>query len=102
MAAEDLANYKQDTRDFKTAQQVIVDGNNGPQALQSDVDNAAAAEAAGVKDASFINYAVALEAYEDRPDIENLANRRARDFPVSFADAAFMRQTGYGGGSSGV
>lgn len=102
MAAEDLANYKQDTREFKTAQEVIVDGNNGPLALQSDLDNAEAAEAAGVKDASQINYAEALEAYEARPDIEDLAHRRARDFPVDFDDASFMRETGYGAGSSGV
>ncbi len=98
MAAEDLANYKQDTREALTAQEAI--DWHGP--LQSDLDNDAAAEAAGVKDAAFINYAEALEAYEARPDIESLANRRARDFPVDFDDASFMRETGYGAGSSGI
>lgn len=98
MAAEDLADYKQDTREAKTAQEAI--DWHGP--LQSDLDNAEAAAAAGVKDAAYINYAEALEAYEDRPDIENLARRRARDFPVDFDDASFMRETGYGAGSSGV
>lgn len=89
MAAGDLAGMKDDTNTYKTAQESVADA--GP--LQNDLDNAAAAEAAGVKDAAYIDYDVALEAYEARPDIESLARRRARDFPETFADAAFMRES---------
>ena len=60
----------------------------------NDVENAAAAEAAGVLRASFINYDVALEAYEARSDVEELANKNARDMPADFAEAGFMRQVG--------
>lgn len=88
MAAEDLAGMKDDTNTYKTAQEVVADA--GP--LQNDLDNAAAAAAAGVKDAAYIDYDVALDNYAARPDIESLERRRARDFPETFADAAFMRE----------
>ena len=99
MAQEDLDDYKQGhsrggwfegKRDAKTADEIL--DWHGP--LISDVANEEAAAAAGVKDAAFINYAEALEAYESRSDIEDLAHRRARDFPVDFDDASFMRETG--------
>lgn len=97
MAAEDLAGYKDDTRVPKTADEAI----EGYGPLASDIANAEAAAAAGVIDAAYIDYDVALEAYEARSDIEDLAQRRARDFPVDFADASFMRETGEGPASSG-
>lgn len=59
----------------------------------NDTQNRAAAEAAGVKDAAFINYDVALDAYAAREDIEPLAEKNARDNPADFADASFMRTT---------
>jgi hypothetical protein len=98
MAAEDLADMKDDTNTYKTAQESVADF--GP--LASDEQNAAAAAAAGVKDASMIDYDVALDAYAARPDIESLARRRARDFPETFADAAFMRASVEPGSSSAV
>ena len=57
----------------------------------NDVENRAAAQAAGVKDAAFINYDVALDAYAARDDVEDLAHKNARDMPSDFADASFMR-----------
>lgn len=57
----------------------------------NDVENAAAAAAAGVKNAAFINYDVALDAYAARDDVEDLAHKNARNHPDDFADASFMR-----------
>lgn len=57
----------------------------------NDTENRAAAEAAGVIDAAYINYDVALDAYAARPDVEDLARKNARDIPADFADASFMR-----------
>lgn len=98
MAAEDLDDYKQDIRTTKTAQEVLDALNVGP--LASDVANAEAAAAAGVKDEGHVNYAEALEAYEARPDIEDLDHRRARDFPEDFNDGGEMRSVDGGGSSS--
>lgn len=56
-----------------------------------DDENRAAAQAAGVIDAAYINYDVALDAYAARDDIEDLAHKNARDMPADFADASFMR-----------
>lgn len=72
----------------------------------NDVENREAAAAAGVKDASFIGYEEALEDYEARVDVEDLAHKAARngvapDAAATFADGAFMRQVGdEGAGSS--
>jgi hypothetical protein len=57
----------------------------------NDTENRAAAEAAGVRDAAFINYDVALDAYAARDDVESLQRKNARDMPADFADASFMR-----------
>lgn len=57
----------------------------------NDTENAAAAAAAGVKRASFINYDVALDAYAARGDVESLDRKNKRDNPADFADASFMR-----------
>ena len=55
--------------------------------------NRAAAAAANVRDVAFINYDVALAAHAARDDIEDLAHKNARDMPVDFSSAAFMRST---------
>lgn len=57
----------------------------------NDVANRNAAAAAGVKDAAFINYDVALDAYAAREDVEPLAEKNSRDMPADFAEASFMR-----------
>lgn len=56
-----------------------------------DAETQAAAEAAGVSRGSYIDYATALEAFEDREDIETLADRRAREIGADFDAGAFMR-----------
>lgn len=62
----------------------------------NDVENAAAAAAAGVKNAAFINYDVALDAYAARDDVESLERKAARngvapEAAADFADGSFMR-----------
>lgn len=56
-----------------------------------DTNAKAAAAAAGVRFAAFINYDVALDAYAARGDVEDLAHKNARNNPDDFADASFMR-----------
>jgi len=56
-----------------------------------DEERAARAEEAKVTDPAFVDYEEALENYESRPDVETLAQRRAREAGTSFADAAFRR-----------
>lgn len=60
-----------------------------------DADAAAFAAAGGVSSAAFRNYQTALNAFQARDDIETLADRRAREYGDSFADAEFMRQEAY-------
>ena len=60
-----------------------------------DVDARARADAAGVSHPAYIGYAAALETFQSRDDIETLADRRAREYGDSFADAAFMRESAY-------
>lgn len=71
-------------------------------ASENDVENKAAAQAAGVIDAAYINYDLALDAYQARSDIEDLARKNARNNPADFGDASFMRTTSgnVGSGSS--
>lgn len=68
---------------------------------ENAVDREAAkrADEAGVVDASVVDYVEALENYENRPDIETLAERRARENGVKFDDAQFRRE---GKGSAAV
>lgn len=68
---------------------------------ENDVDNRAAAVAAGVLDAAYINYGVALTAYEARVDIEDLNTKQTRNAPATFAAAAFMRQRPNRSGGNG-
>lgn len=92
--SDDVASNK----DYKprTAQSVVSEV--GP------VDVSAAderAREAGVTDAAFVNYEEALHNYEQRPDVEPLKERRAREGGRDFSEAAFRRQVG-GTDNSGV
>lgn len=75
----------------RTAYDNIADVHESP----NDVENREAAAAAGVKRASFIDYDVALDAYAARPDVEDLQHKNARNNPVDFDDADFMRSSTY-------
>jgi len=57
----------------------------------SDLENKAKAKAANVQHAGFIGYDEALTRYANRPDMEDLAHKNARDQPDEFSDADFMR-----------
>lgn len=98
MAQADLDSMPADNREPKTASENLV----GYGEQVNDVENREAAAAAGVIDAAYIDYDEALDAYAARDDIEDLARRRARDFPADFADADFMRQSGGTVTSSGA
>lgn len=69
----------------------FVAGYENEDAVKRDDERRAAL--AGVTDVSYIDYAEALENYESRPDAEPLANRRARENAVAFADQDFARET---------
>lgn len=88
MAASDVDSMGADKRVVATASDNLV-GYGADSNL--DDENRATAAAAGVIDAAYINYDVALDAYAARPDIEDLAHKNARDMPADFADASFMR-----------
>jgi len=60
---------------------------------ENDAENRAAAQAAGVIDAAYINYDVALDAYAARADVESLGRKNTRNAPADFGDASFMRTT---------
>lgn len=98
MAQSDLDSMAADTRSFKTATEQL----EGFGEEVNDVENKAAAEAAGVLDAAYIDYDEALTAYEARDDIEDLAQKNARDIPSDFSDADFMRASAGGASSSGA
>lgn len=98
MAQEDLDNMPVATKPVVTAEDNLV----GYGESANDAENRAAAQAAGVIDAAYINYDVALDAYEARADIETLARKQTRNAPADFGDASFMRTTdgNVGSGSS--
>lgn len=56
-------------------------------------EDAARAEAAGVTSVEYIDYAEAIDNYGARPDVEPLANRRAREAAADPADQDFARET---------
>lgn len=87
MAQSDLDSMPAENYTVKTAE----DNLEGYGEQVNDVENAAAAEAAGVIDAAFINYDVALDAYASREDVESLDHKNKRNAPADFADASFMR-----------
>lgn len=57
----------------------------------NDAENRVAAAAAGVYDAAYIGYDLALEAYEARSDIEDLTTKQTRNAPADFASTDFQR-----------
>lgn len=87
MAQSDLNSYVDNEKVAQTASQEIQP--YGPNVV--DADAAAAAQAAGVIRASFIDYDVALNEYTTRDDIESLAAYNARTRPVHFSDADYVR-----------
>lgn len=72
--------------EYDSAQEVV-----GASGSAVDTAAAAAADTANVRRAAFINYDAALQNYEDRPDMEPLAERRAREVASTFAATDFMR-----------
>lgn len=60
-----------------------------------DADAKAFADAEGVSQAAYANYADALNAHQSRADIETLADRRTRGQASTFAAADFMRNAAY-------
>jgi hypothetical protein len=88
MAQSDLDSMPADTRTYKTATEQL----EGFGESVNDTENRAAAQAAGVLDAAYIDYDEALDAYAARDDIEDLQHKNARDIPADFAEASFMRE----------
>lgn len=88
MARNDLTNYPDNEVEAKTAQEVAADQSVDDGLL---ADNQAAAQAAGVRDAAFIDYDEAMVNYTDREDIESLAARATRERPDAFSDADWVR-----------
>lgn len=54
-------------------------------------EGARRAEEAGVTKPEYVNYEEALKKYESRPDVESLADRRARENGGTFEAASFRR-----------
>lgn len=71
----------------KTAQEVAAE--TGP----IDTGEKEFAEEHGVTSAAYVDYEEALKNYESREDVETLAERRAREFGVTFDAASFRRET---------
>ena len=59
-----------------------------------DAENVERAADAGVIDVAYIDYEEALDNYQNRSDVEPLAERRARTVGADFHDAEFRRQAG--------
>lgn len=74
-------------RDFQTANERVQE----TVAVTPDADAAAQATAAGVRDAAFVDYGVALDAHAARVDIEDLDSKNRRNAPATFASADHMR-----------
>lgn len=77
---------------YKSAGEVVREG-------VADTGEWARAEEAGVVHPAYVDYEEALQNYEDRPDVEPLALRRARESGVKFSDAEFRRKLGDDEGS---
>lgn len=93
MAAEDLQNMVVSRQEAPRTAEDNLTHFDGEGHFDLETANREAAAAAGVRDAAFINYDVALSAHADRPDIEDLAHKNARNAPADFNEAAFMRST---------
>lgn len=61
-------------------------------------DQKARADAANVRSVEFIDYAEALSNYEARGDVEDFAQRRAREAATAFSQQDFARHEDYDGG----
>lgn len=92
MAAEDYNVADRPGADALTAADKLAETDRG---ANPDVDAKERAEAAGVSHPAYINYAAALNTHQQRPDIEPLAARRAREYGDDFTDAQFMRNNAY-------
>ena len=102
--------------DYNVADRASVTENGGPLtaldrvnetvAETPDAENAAEALAAGVKDAAFIGYDVALTAHESREDIEDRDSYLRRTYGIAgqgdFASQAHMRQLPNRSGGNGI
>lgn len=84
--------------EYKSAQQVLAANNRNKEVNALNQEGIDAAEAAGVTHSEYIGYAAAFAAYEARPDVEPLAERRARENGL-VADQNFRRK---GTGSAAV
>lgn len=62
-----------------------------------DADAAARAAAAGVDHVAYVNYAQAMTNYQNRTDVETLADRRLRENAATFAEQNKFRGTGQAG-----
>jgi hypothetical protein len=93
------------------AERVEVSENGGPRTARDmvsetiyagpDAENRARATAAGLKDAAYIDYGVALEAYQSREDIETLQSKQTRNAPADFDAAGYMRELPNRSGGNG-
>lgn len=101
--------------DYNVADRAEVTENGGPLtaldrvnqtvAETPDAENQAEALAAGVKDAAFIGYDVALDAHGAREDIEDLDSYTRRTYGIGgadFANQAHMRQLPNRSGGNGI
>lgn len=70
----------------------------GGEAQAVDVDARARAATANVSGVQFIDYAEAIANYEARGDVEDFAQRRAREAATTFAATDFARSDTYDGG----
>ena len=79
----------------QTASEVVANLNVVPGAINLDEDAKARAEAAGVANVSYIDYAAAMDNYESRDDVETLAHRRAREISTDDTQTDFARAADY-------
>lgn len=93
MAAQDLANMPMSRTEAPRTAGDNLTSFDGEGHVDLETVNRKLAADAGVKNAAFIDYDVALDRHASRDDIEDLAHKNARDMPATFADAAFMRRT---------
>lgn len=78
-----------------SAKTVIEGAGGGSTELEDEA--VAAAETAGVRHWSYINYDAQMTNYESRSDVETLAHRRAREAGDQFSDTDFARDDEYDG-----
>src|SRR5690349_7838502 len=67
-----------------------------------ELEGRARATAEGLKHPAYIDYDVALEAYQSREDIETLQSKQTRNAPADFEAAGYMRALPNKSGGNGV